>query len=196
MASPLDLHAACSRRTALARIGLGAATVVGPVLLGGCSWRTDVHKPAPRRREANADQPLLDKARGDQERLLALARATAAAHPAIVAVLTPLIAHHVEHVTVLGGRPTAGTTPSASPSASASASADGSSPLVPARAGAALSALARAEQAASTARVADTTVAVSGEFARVLSAIGAGDAQHVVVLNRASLARRAKASAS
>lgn len=166
-----------TRRRALriAASVVGAAT--GPTL-AACSWPSDADLPAPRRRPANADQPLLESSRADQQALLDLAEATVLAHPRWRSTLAPLATDLQTHVEVLGGA----TAPRSASTATPSAAASGASPTVPADARTALEAVVSAARTASAARVADTSRAVSGELARVLAAVAASDAQHSTVL--------------
>lgn len=150
------------------------------IALVGCGTVGDtvrgLPRPAPHKRADNEDQPLLDAARADQEKVLGTATTTLAAHASLKDVLDLVIAHHRTHVQALGG----GASDAPSPSATSSPTAP-----IPTNPAAALRALLTVERDAALARASDTTRAVSGEFAQVLAAVSASQAQHVVVLGSA-----------
>ncbi|MDO9378845.1 MAG: hypothetical protein Q7T56_08335, partial [Nocardioidaceae bacterium] len=152
------------------------------LVLGGCGALDRVPRPAPRRREADADEPLVAAALADQQQVLATAVATRTAHAALAGTLDPVVEHHRAHVSVLGGTPATGTP---TPSGTATSSSPATTAPPPADPAAALAALGEVERAAAEARGQDATTAASGDLARMLAAMSAGQAQHVVVLGAA-----------
>ncbi|MFY0409123.1 hypothetical protein [Solicola sp. PLA-1-18] len=176
LASPLP-------RRALVRLAVLGS---GVVALAGCGALDRVPRPAPRRREDDADETLVAAALADQQRVLAVAVATRSVHPALAATLDPVVEHHRTHVTVLGGSPDDASTPSPTASTSPSATASPNLPTISADPAVALSELGAAERAAGEARGSNSTAAASGDLARVLAAMAAGQAQHVVVLAAAA----------
>lgn len=100
--------------------------------------------------------------------LLAVYRATAQRHPDLRSLLRPLAAHHAEHLAVLA--------PDAPPPVPRGT-------RVPRRRTAALSALRRRERAAVRMRQSAVVDASSGDLARMLAAVVACQAQHLVLLD-------------
>jgi hypothetical protein len=150
-----------TRRELLALAGVAAAAG-----LPGCA--------APSRPDAAAgsddtDDTLLARAAARSAgELLAVYRATARRHPDLRPLLRPLAAHHAEHLAVLAP--------------------DGPPPLsrgsrVPRGRTSALAALRRRERAAARSRQAAVVDASSGDLARVLAAVVACQAQHLVLLD-------------
>ncbi|UYM04478.1 hypothetical protein [Solicola gregarius] len=157
-----------SRRAFLTVGGLAAAT-----LAAGCGAVDDLldddsGSPSPEQSKS-ADDRLIASALADQERLLARCLAVRAAHHSLRTTLAPIADHHRVHVEILGGDPTKRRARIKVPSSEPKA----------------LAALRDLEDAARTRRTSDANRAASGEFARVLAAIAASEAQHVQVLDQA-----------
>lgn len=126
----------------------------------------------------NLDEPLLRAARADQQRVLAICLAVLRSHPRLAEDLEPVISHHRLHVRTLGG--TTADTPRRR--------------TAPRKPVAAVALLAETESTAAADRAKDAMEAVSGDFARVLGAISASQAQHAVLL-RAVVAARGNGAA-
>lgn len=128
-----------------------------------------------------SDDPVRADAIADEQRLIDSYRSAIAAHPDLADQLGPILTQHQAHSLDLGG-PQAPTAPSAAESQSASpgsASAGG----VP-TASETITALREAERAAAAARIAGCGRAGTTELARLLSLIGASEAQHVAELTQ------------
>ena len=140
-----------------------AATAAG---LPGCAASS---RPDAAAGSDDTDDTLLARAAARSAgELLAVYRATARRHPDLRPLLRPLAAHHAEHLAVLAP--------------------DGPPPLsrgtrVPRGRTSALAALRRRERAAARSRQAAVVDASSGDLARVLAAVVACQAQHLVLLD-------------
>lgn len=115
------------------------------------------------------DAALVDAVRRDEDRLFAAYRAALRKHRQLRRDLAVLQGHHEAHLEVLGARPAGSDAPAATGSARQ-----------------AVADLARRERAAVAGRRRDSGAATSGELARVLAAMAASSAQHVVVLDALS----------
>ncbi|MFD6292276.1 hypothetical protein [Streptomyces sp. NPDC060205] len=165
------------RRSLLA----GAATAAaGSALLVGCSdsdsasGTTGGSSSAAARARARAAR--------DSEELARRYEAVLAAHPALDARLSPLLAEVVRHAEAFGGgkraKPSANASVSASPTPSPSAS---PSPEVPATEKGARGELAAAERALADRRT-KALADVPGELARLLASVAAAGAAHAFLL--------------
>jgi hypothetical protein len=148
---------------ALAGVAGVAAAAAG---LPGCAASS---RPDAAAGSDDTDDTLLARAAARSAgELLAVYRATARRHPDLRPLLRPLAAHHAEHLAVLAP--------------------DGPPPLsrgtrVPRGRTSALAALRRRERAAARSRQAAVVDASSGDLARVLAAVVACQAQHLVLLD-------------
>lgn len=159
------------------RAFVGAAGVAIGAGLTGCTGSPVITGPRPSVTGSTAtttvpsgDDHRVASALLDLQRLAARYTATAQVHRSLRAPLRPLRRQLAEQATVLGGtldaRPLLRT------------------PQVPSS-GRALRALQDAERRAGAARRIDALAAVSGQLARLLAALAASHAQHVVVLTEA-----------
>lgn len=139
------------------------------LLLAGC---TDGPPPTPE--PVDPDDALREAAAGRERALLAAYDATLTAHPSLAVRLTPLRAHHAEHLAALTGPLPSSASPSVSPSAPPATAA----PATPA---AALQSLAAAERAAGAAHAQDC-LAASRPLAAVLASLSASELSHPVAL--------------
>jgi hypothetical protein len=124
----------------------------------------------------------------EERALLARLRATARRHPTLAADLAGARATHRAHVRLLATA-VPKETPSPAPSAAATASPSPTPhgpPAVPPKAGAALAALARAEQRLSQVGRRSAFAAESGAFARVLASMAAAATQQSTQLAAAA----------
>ncbi|MDF2967497.1 MAG: hypothetical protein K0Q93_1275 [Nocardioidaceae bacterium] len=146
----------------LALAGVAAAAAGLP----GCAASS---RPGAAAGSDDTDDTLLARAAAQSAgELLAVYRATARRHPDLRPLLRPLAEHHAEHLAVLAP--------------------DGPPPLprgtrVPRGRTSALAALRRRERAAARSRQAAVVDASSGDLARVLAAVVACQAQHLVLLD-------------
>jgi hypothetical protein len=154
------------------------AVLVGAGLLAvaACSRDADPQPPPP-----DPDVAIRTRAASGVRGLVALYAAVSLAHPGLRSELAPLAAETTAHLSAL--EPPAGrATSSASPSPSTTAS----QPVaVPATAGAARTALVRAERHEAGLRVTQLASA-SAALARLLAAIGASEATHATLLRARS----------
>ncbi|QMW65027.1 hypothetical protein H4N58_12425 [Mumia sp. ZJ1417] len=166
------------RRTLL--LGSGAVALSA---VAGCSWLD--RTPADPAAEVHPDRERLVSARDEQEALLAAVRATAAAHAGLAGSLAALVARSEERLAALdealGDDASPATDTPASPGTTAP---EPTSPAVPPRPAAAMSALITQTRTAEVARSGDCGTAIDGGVARLLGALAAGYAQDVVVLRR------------
>ncbi|MFI5672356.1 hypothetical protein [Streptomyces sp. NPDC051704] len=169
-----------SRRSLLA----GAAGVAGAALLTGCSdggGSPDTGGGVPLERR------MRETAVRESERLLERYDATAAAHPALAARLTPLRAAVAAHAGALAsadaatGRTRGSAAPTASPSSAAAGAPVPSADPVPPKPEEALTALADAERSLAEARTV-TLAGAPGELARLLASVAACGAVHAYLL--------------
>lgn len=158
---------ALSRRGLLA---VGAATIVGAGLAGCADLPAAVRgTPAPADADSGLDSGLVDQATIALTAALTLLQRTERRHPGLSHDLAPVRALHTAHRDAL--RPT-----TASPSPPAPPAPPGAAP-VPARAGAALAAVADAERALQARLTGLAQDATSGELARLFGAMAAATAQ-------------------
>jgi hypothetical protein len=151
-----------TRRELLTLAGAAAATAGLP----GCAATS--RPDAAAGSDSTDDTVLARAAARSAGELLAVYRATAQRHPDLRSLLRPLAAHHAEHLAVLapdGPPPVPRRTP------------------VPRRRTPALAALRRRERAAVRSRQSAVVDASSGDLARMLAAIVACQAQHLVLLD-------------
>lgn len=128
----------------------------------------DSSGPAGEQPPASADERLLDKALGDQRRVLADCMAVRASQPELRELLAPMVDHHRTHVELLGGKPSGRRSRNA--------------PRKPADA---LGWLRDVELKAATKRSTDAGRARAGELARILAGIAASQAQHGYLIDEA-----------
>ena len=152
-------HRTPTRRQLLAAAGVAAAAAAG---LPGCA-EVAHHDPA----AATGDEALAREAARASAGLLSAYRATADRHTDLRRVLRPLAAHHAEHVTVFA--------PDRPPRADW--------PQVAGSRAEAVTVLRRRERSVATVRRAATVEAASGDLARILAAVVACQAQHLVLLD-------------
>lgn len=145
---------------------LGGAALTG--LVGGCTsdGRTGASSSAGQG-TADADEALLERARADQERVLAVCTAVLHHNPRLAPTMRPLVLRHRVQVETLGGQVTSARTGA------------------PRSAAGALRLVLGTEAAASRSRARDARHAASGDFARVLGAMAAGQAQNVQIVRSA-----------
>jgi hypothetical protein len=156
------------------------AVLVGAGLLAdaACSSGPEPQPPKP-----DPDLPIRALAADGVRRLVALYAAVSRDHPDLRAELAPLAAETAAHLSALEP-PASG--PTASPGASTAPSATTTPPVaVPAAAGAARTALVRAERHEAALRVTQLASA-SAALARLLAAIGASEATHATLLRAGS----------
>jgi hypothetical protein len=152
-------HRTPTRRQLLAAAGVAAAAAAG---LSGCAEAAHRDPAA-----ATGDETLARQTARASAGLLAAYRATAVRHTDLRRVLQPLAAHHAEHLAVLA--------PDRPPRATA--------PRVAGSRTEALTVLRRRERSVATARRSATVEAASGDLARILAAVVACQAQHLVLLD-------------
>jgi hypothetical protein len=151
--------------------------LVGGALLALAGCLPGSEPEAPR---LSPDQRLRARVADEVDALAARYDAVIARFPAGRSQLSTLSAEHQAHARALRGRRTSSTTPS--PSATPSASAP---PAVPATLAAARAALAAAERAAARRRGRQAR-GCGPELARLLASIGACEATHAALLERAA----------
>ena len=156
-------HRTPTRRQLLAAAAVvaGTAAVGGPAL-SGCAAGAGQPAAAP-----SGDTALARRTARESAELLAAYRATLRRHARLGQVLRPLAAHHREHLAVLA--------PVDPPRIGAM--------RVPGAERAALAMLQRQEQALAGSRRSATVDAESGDLARILAAVVACQAQHLVLLD-------------
>lgn len=122
-----------------------------------------------------SDDPVRTEMIADEQRLIDSYRAAIAAHPELESRLGPILIQHQAHALDLGGPPR----PSG---ASDSPSSSWTTESAPAGAEQTVAMLRDAERRAAAGRIAGCTRAGTAELARLLSLIGASEAQHVAEL--------------
>jgi len=152
-------HRTPTRRQLLAAAGVVAAAAAA---LPGCA-EVAHHDPA----AATGDEALAREAAVASAGLLAAYRATAERHTDLRRVLRPIAAHHAEHVAVFAPDDPPRATP----------------PRVAGSRAEAVTALRRRERSVARARRTATVDAASGDLARILAAVVASQAQHLVLLD-------------
>ncbi|MGW0574184.1 hypothetical protein [Streptomyces tauricus] len=169
---------------------LAGAAGAGAVLLAGCSGSDS--DSGTTGASASAAARARARAARDSEQLARRYEAVLAAHPALSARLSPLLAEVERHAEAFGGGKRASGSASASESASASASASAApagdpsagasaSPGVPATEKEARGELAAAERALADRRL-KALADVPGELARLLASVAAAGAGHAFLL--------------
>ncbi|MEU6032870.1 hypothetical protein ABZ825_38780 [Streptomyces tauricus] len=167
---------------------LAGAAGAGAVLLAGCSGSDS--DSGTTGASASAAARARARAARDSEQLARRYEAVLAAHPALSARLSPLLAEVERHAEAFGGGKRASGSASASESASASASAApagdpsagaSASPGVPATEKEARGELAAAERALTDRRL-KALADVPGELARLLASVAAAGAAHAFLL--------------
>jgi hypothetical protein len=193
------------RRTLLTA---GGATWLAALLSGCSGGSTGEAAGGGSAEDSSAADALRARAGRDSSALLARYDATAAAHPSLARRLQPLRQETAQHLQAFGGAPTSAsasaappspsTAATASPATAASApaephstpssgrpatplSAPSSAPPVPADAGQALAALARAERSTADSR-ATALLDAPPELARLLASVAACGAAHAFLL--------------
>lgn len=175
VSTPLPL----SRRTATGgALALGAAALSGlSGVLSGCDIDPPAAVPSPGEPTTgpgdDIDVRLLSEVLGALDAAVALVAAVAGRHAGLAASLTPLLAMHAEHRSVL-----AEASASDAPAATAT-------PVAPPSAPAARLAVSRAETRLEGVLARAVVAAESGSFARALASMRAAVAQQVVVLAEA-----------
>ncbi|HEX2312525.1 MAG TPA: hypothetical protein VHJ17_02260 [Thermomonospora sp.] len=156
---------ALSRRAVLGGLG-GMASANA---LGGCS--SGEGPPAPR---PSPDVAVLVAAMTAERGLIAVYEAVLREHAGLAERLNPMLAHHREHLAVLGRHHVPGSTPEVTPAPVVP-------PAVPKESSQALELLRDAERRAAAARAEDVR-RVAPAMAQLLASIGAGEAWHAAVL--------------
>jgi hypothetical protein len=172
-----------TRRAAVTGLAVG-----GSALWAGCTNDDDRRPRARRRREAqkavaaDPDIAVAAEALAGERAVLDAVTATSTRHPDLAAALTPVMAAHEAHVTLL-----AAAAPDENPSASATAGPSDVPPFrVPAKVAAAVRRLAMLELELSTEAKRHAFAAESGAFARLLASMAASAAQQAVGLEAGS----------
>jgi len=160
-------HRPPTRRELLAA---AAAVAVAASPAGCATWAPDTSSRSSTTATTDDSVIARDAARTAGE-LLAAYRATTRRHPDLRRTLEPLAAHHAEHLAVLA-------TDDLQPVRRR--------PRVPRARSAALASLQRRERAAAGSRRTALVAASSGDLARVLAAVVACQAQHLVLLDEGS----------
>ncbi|GHA43206.1 hypothetical protein GCM10010372_48920 [Streptomyces tauricus] len=163
---------------------LAGAAGAGAVLLAGCSGSDS--DSGTTGASASAAARARARAARDSEQLARRYEAVLAAHPALSARLSPLLAEVERHAEAFGGGKRASGSASASASASAAPAGDPSagasaSPGVPATEKEARGELAAAERALADRRL-KALADVPGELARLLASVAAAGAGHAFLL--------------
>ena len=135
------------------------------------------------------DATVASMALANEQSTLDAMEATAARHPELAEILSPVIAAHSEHVRLLAdagpdAAPEGRAAASPSPSPSGPGEQGARRYQVPREPRAALTGLSANEQDLSTSTKRHAFVAQSGAFARLLASMAASAAQHAVVLGR------------
>jgi hypothetical protein len=135
--------------------------------------------------QTNADQLTRDRMVAEKTRLLAAYQATAEQHPSLEPLLAEFadrVEAHIEALrSALATTPLASDTSPTSPG-SAAEGAGAHTPSVPARRGAALRALAAAEESPAASRRSAVTTAGSGAFAALVASVAACELAHAALL--------------
>ncbi len=155
-------------------IAMAGAPIVGTVLTS-CSFGGEAKRPPTNR--PDVDARVRWRALRSEHHLIALHSAVVAAHPDLAAILTPLTAHHSDHLAVLEHD---GALPVGASGVPAPAVTE-----VPSDQVAALAAVREAERSAAEVRIADCLAAAGPRLAAVLSSIGASESAHDALLESA-----------
>jgi hypothetical protein len=164
-----------SRRTAV-----GGAAALGTLAVTGCTPRGIDARPGPapaarRSPDADPDVTLAASVLAEEQGMLDRVLATVRQHPGLRTTLAATRTAHTAHVQLLTAAVPHGASPAATPSSTSGSRPGGA--RVPARAGVALAALARAEDRLSLLGRRSAFDARSGAFARVLASMAAASAQ-------------------